>query len=230
VSPTAIKYIPLFFFPLQLNMHKYLIIFAYTLKKLNICVFASGSGTNFKAILEARKSGIITSGVKLLITNNSDCGAVSIAKENGIPVFHISRKVYPEASEEEYANLFLDKLSEHKIDFIALAGYMKMLDVRIVRKFPNRIVNIHPALLPKFGGKGMYGMNVHRAVIEAGERESGVTIHYVNEKYDEGKILLQEKVEVSTDDTPESLQKKVLKLEHRCYAQVIHDLEKNSEY
>lgn len=196
---------------------------------MNICIFASGSGTNFKAILEARKLGIITSEIKLLVTNNSDCGAVSIAKENNIPVFHISRKVYPDANDEEYANLFLEKFTEHKIEFIALAGYMKMLDVRIVRKFPNRIVNIHPALLPKFGGKGMYGMNVHRAVIEAGEKESGVTIHYVNEKYDEGEIILQERVPVSSDDTAETLQKKVLKLEHRCYAQVIHDLEKNAE-
>jgi phosphoribosylglycinamide formyltransferase-1 len=102
---------------------------------------------------------------------------------------------------------------------------MKMIDVKIIRKFPNRIINIHPALLPKFGGKGMYGMNVHRAVIEAGEKESGVTIHYVNEKYDEGEIILQEKVAVSPDDTAETLQKKVLKLEHRFYAEVISKIE-----
>ena len=192
---------------------------------MNICVFASGSGTNFKAIIEAKKSGIIKSDISLLITNNSDCGAVSIAKESNIPVFHISRKIYPNASDEEYASLFLDKLNEHKINFIVLAGYMKMIDVRIIRKFPNRIINIHPALLPKFGGKGMYGMNVHKAVIEAGEKESGVTIHYVNENYDEGKIILQKKVEVSPDDTAETLQKKVLKLEHKYYAEVIRKIE-----
>lgn len=196
---------------------------------MNICVFASGSGTNFKAIIEAKKSGIINSDILLLITNNSDCGAVSIAKENGISVFHISRKVYPNASDDEYANLFLDKMDEYKINFIVLAGYMKMLDASIIKKFPNRIINIHPALLPKFGGKGMYGMNVHKAVIEAGEKESGVTIHYVNEKYDEGKIILKEKVEVSTDDTAETLQKKVLKLEHKYYAFVISEIEKNVE-
>lgn len=196
---------------------------------MNICVFASGSGTNFKAIIEAKKSGIIHSDISLLITNNSDCGAVAIAKENSIPVFHISRKAYPDLSEEEYANLFLDKLGEHKINFIVLAGYMKMLDARIIRKFPKRIINIHPALLPKYGGKGMYGMNVHKAVIEAGEKESGVTIHYVNEKYDEGEIILQEKVAVSPDDTAETLQKKVLKSEHRCYAFVISEIEKNVE-
>jgi phosphoribosylglycinamide formyltransferase 1 len=196
---------------------------------LNICIFASGSGTNFKAILEAKKSGIIISDIKLLVTNNSECGAVSIARENCIPVFHISRKVYPDLSDEDYANLFLKKFSEHNIDFIVLAGYMKMLDVRIIRKFPDRIINIHPALLPKFGGKGMYGMNVHRAVIEAGEKESGVTIHYVNEKYDEGKIILQEKVEVLPDDDAETLQKRVLKLEHKYYAFVISEIEKGKE-
>jgi phosphoribosylglycinamide formyltransferase 1 len=192
---------------------------------LNICIFASGSGTNFKAIIEAKKSGIINSEISLLVTNNSDCGAVAIAKENGIPVFHISRKVYPDASDEEYANLFLEKFSEHNIDFIVLAGYMKMLDVRIIRKFPNRIINIHPALLPKFGGKGMYGMNVHKAVIEAGEKESGVTIHYVNENYDEGKIIFQERVKVEPNDDAETLQKKVLKLEHKYYAEVIRKIE-----
>jgi phosphoribosylglycinamide formyltransferase 1 len=195
---------------------------------LNICIFASGSGTNFKAILEAKRNGIIISGIKLLITNNSDCKAVCIAKENGIPVFHVSRKVYPDLSEKDYANLFLEKFEEHKIDFIVLAGYMKMVSPIIIRKFPNRIINIHPALLPKFGGKGMYGMNVHRAVIEAGEKVSGVTIHYVNENYDEGKIIFQKTVEISEDDDAFSLQKKVLKLEHKYYAEMIRKIE-NSE-
>ena len=195
---------------------------------MNICIFASGSGTNFRALIEAKKSGIIKSDISLLITNNSDCGAVSIAKENHIPYFHISRKVFPDCSDEEYARIFLDKLEEHKIDFIALAGYMKMIDARVIRKFPDRIINIHPALLPTFGGKGMYGMNVHKAVIEAGVKESGVTIHYVNENYDDGKIILQEKVEVAPDDTVESLQKKVLKLEHRCYAMAIRIIEKKN--
>jgi formyltetrahydrofolate-dependent phosphoribosylglycinamide formyltransferase len=193
---------------------------------LNICVFASGSGTNFKAIIEAKKSGIIFSGINLLVTNNSECGAVGIARENNIPVFHISRKVYPGLNDEEYSNLLLNKLEEHKIDFIVLAGYMKMMDVKVVRRFPDRIINIHPALLPNFGGKGMYGMNVHMAVIEAGAKVSGVTIHYVNENYDEGKIIFQKSIEVSDDDTAETLQKKVLKLEHKYYAEVIAMFEK----
>jgi formyltetrahydrofolate-dependent phosphoribosylglycinamide formyltransferase len=195
---------------------------------LNICIFASGSGTNFKAILAAKKTGIISSNISLLVTNNSDCGAVNIAKENDIPVFHISRKVYPNCTDEEYANLFLKKFEEYNIDFIVLAGYMKILDVRIIKKYSNRIINIHPALLPNFGGKGMYGMNVHRAVIASGAKESGVTIHFVNENYDDGKIIFQERVEVSKDDDAESLQKKVLKLEHKYYAEVIRRIE-NSE-
>jgi phosphoribosylglycinamide formyltransferase 1 len=192
---------------------------------LNICIFASGSGTNFKAILEAKKSGIIVSDIKLLVTNNSDCGAAAIAAENGIPVFHISRKVYPELSEKEYADLFLKKFEEHKINFIVLAGYMKMMSPIIIRKFPDRIINIHPALLPKYGGKGMYGMNVHRAVIEAGEKFSGITIHYVNENYDEGKIIFQKTVDIAEDDNAESLQKKVLKLEHKYYSEIINKIE-----
>lgn len=195
---------------------------------MNICIFASGSGTNFKAILEAKKSGIIVSDIKLLVTNNSDCGAVAIAKENNIPVFHISRKVYPDLSDENYANLFMQKFAEHEIDLIVLAGYMKMMSPVIIRKFPKRIINIHPALLPKFGGKGMYGMNVHRAVIEAGEKVSGITIHFVNEKYDEGEIIFQKTVDVADDDDADSLQKKVLKLEHKYYSEVIHKIE-NSE-
>lgn len=195
---------------------------------MNICVFASGSGTNFRAIIESKKSGIIKSDISLLITNNSDCGAVQIALENHIPFYHISRKVYPDCSEEEYAGIFLDKMEEHKIDFIVLAGYMKMIDASIIRKFDKRIINIHPALLPSFGGKGMYGMNVHKAVIESGAKESGVTIHFVNEKYDEGEIILQEKVQVEPEDTAETLQKKVLKLEHRCYALAISNIEKKN--
>jgi phosphoribosylglycinamide formyltransferase 1 len=189
-------------------------------------VFASGSGTNFQAILNARKKGIFNSDIILLITNNSKCGAAEIAKENGVEVVHISRKIYPDLSDSVYTNLFLDKLNLYKIDLIVLAGYMKMLDPLIVRKYHNRILNIHPALLPSFGGEGMYGINVHKAVIEAGVKVSGVTIHFVNENYDEGKIIFQKCVEVSEDDDEYSLQKKVLVLEHKYYSHVISEIEK----
>jgi phosphoribosylglycinamide formyltransferase-1 len=192
---------------------------------LNISVFASGTGSNFLAILKARKEGIIKSNISLLITNNSSCGAVNIAREYGIEVIHISRKVYPQLTEKEYANVFLNVLSKHSIDLIVLAGYMKMVEPEVVRTFKNRIINIHPALLPMFGGKGMYGINVHKAVIKAGVKVTGITIHCVNENYDEGKILFQKCIEVDEADDEYSLQKRVLELEHKYYPYVISLIE-----
>jgi phosphoribosylglycinamide formyltransferase-1 len=192
---------------------------------LNISVFASGTGSNFLAILKAQKEGLIKSNISLLITNNSNCGAVSIANEFGVEVVHISRKVYPYLSDKEYANVFLDVLFKHSIDLIVLAGYMKMVEPEVVRNFRNRIINIHPALLPMFGGKGMYGINVHKAVIQAGVKVTGITIHCVNENYDEGKILFQKCIEVNETDDEYSLQKRVLELEHKYYPYVISLIE-----
>ena len=192
---------------------------------MNICVFASGSGTNFSAILEQRKRGCIKSDIKLLITNNSGCGAVEIAKCNNVDVFHISRKVYPDLPPSDYSNLFISKLEEFEIDLIVLAGYMKMLPPEVVKKFRYRIINIHPALLPLFGGKGMYGINVHKAVIETGVKVTGVTIHFVNEYYDSGLIIFQKCVPVAEDDNEHSLQARVQKAEHECYPQVIKLIE-----
>ena len=189
-------------------------------------MFASGSGTNFRAILEHRNKGELKSDVKLLITNNSSCGAVSIARENGIEIVHISRKVFPDLSSQEYSNLFLSALSKHNIDLIVLAGYMKMLPREVVTHYKGRIINIHPALLPKYGGQGMYGINVHRAVIESGDKETGVTVHYVDENYDEGEIIHQEKIDVNENDTPESLMERVKEIEHKVYPKVIKNLEK----
>lgn len=192
---------------------------------MNISVFASGTGSNFHAILKARKEGLVKSNIPLLITNNSTCGAVSIAREFGVEVVHISRKVYPHLSDKEYANVFLDVLFKHSIDLIVLAGYMKMVEPEVVKNFRNRIINIHPALLPMFGGKGMYGINVHKAVIQAGVKVTGITIHCVNENYDEGKILFQKCIEVKETDDEYSLQKRVLELEHHYYPYVISLIE-----
>ena len=194
-------------------------------RNLNICIFASGTGTTFNAILKAKKRGKIKSEIPLLITNNSKCKAAEIAKRNNMNVIHISRKVYTDHSDQTYSNLFLSALKKHNIDLIILAGYMKLIEVPVVRRYKNRIVNIHPALLPSFGGKGMYGMNVHRAVIEAGVKVSGVSIHFANEMYDEGDIIFQKCVPVSDDDDEFSLQKKVLKLEHKSYVEVIKMME-----
>ncbi|MFA5012221.1 MAG: phosphoribosylglycinamide formyltransferase [Ignavibacteria bacterium] len=192
---------------------------------MNICVFASGSGSNFRALLEARKSNYIKSEFKLLITNNSRCGAVDIAKEFDVESFHISRKVFHDLNDSDYAKLFSDLLDKYSINLIVLAGYMKMIEPAVIRKFKNRIINIHPALLPSFGGKGMYGMNVHKAVIDSGAKESGVTIHLVDEIYDNGRILLQEKVNVDSNDDELTLQKKVLTLEHKYFKEVIKQIE-----
>ncbi len=200
------------------------------MNNLNISVFASGGGSNFKAILKAKRNGIIKSNIPLLITNNSHCGAVEIAKKNSVNVVHISRKVYPDLDEKEYSQVFLNVLEKFKIDLIVLAGYMKLLPEYVVERYENRIINIHPALLPSFCGKGMYGINVHRAVLEAGVKVTGITIHYVNKEYDKGKIIFQKCVEIKENDNEISLQKRVLKYEHKYYPLVIASLEKIISY
>jgi len=192
---------------------------------LNICIFASGAGSNFQAILDAKSKGIIHSNINLLITNNSKCGAVEIAESNYIDVIHISRKVYPHLDYVQYLNLFISALRKYKINLIVLAGYMKKIENEIVREYKNRIINIHPALLPSFGGENMYGINVHNAVIESGVKVSGLTIHFVNEEYDRGKIIYQKCVEIDDTDDAVSLQKKILNYEHESYPEVIKRIE-----
>jgi phosphoribosylglycinamide formyltransferase-1 len=194
---------------------------------LNICVFASGAGSNFRAILSAVKSGLLRSKVKLLITNNPGCGAVAAAEEFNVEAFSINRKIYSGLSDRDYSQKFLEVLKSEQIDFIVLAGYMKPVPDEVIESYRNRITNIHPALLPSFGGKGMFGMNVHEAVIKSGVKVSGITIHFVNEIYDEGKIIFQKCIEVENDETPESLQKKIQKLEHEYYPEIIRLFEEN---
>lgn len=194
---------------------------------MKICVFASGTGTNFRSILESRRKNEIDSDVELLITNNSVCGAAQIARKEGIEVIHISRKVFPDLSSLDYSNLFISALKKHNIDLIVLAGYMKMLPREVVSQYKGRIINIHPALLPKYGGQGMFGINVHRAVIDSGDKETGVTVHYVDENYDEGEIIYREKISVNENDTPESLMERVKEIEHKVYPKVIKNLEKS---
>ncbi|HMQ70588.1 MAG TPA: phosphoribosylglycinamide formyltransferase [Ignavibacteria bacterium] len=192
---------------------------------MNICIFASGTGSNFNAILKAVKSKKLNSKISLLISNNPDCGAVSIAKENKTDIEIINRKKYPDLTDKQYSGIFLKTLNEHNIDLIVLCGYMKMIEKDVLKKYNNKIINIHPALLPSFGGKGMFGINVHKAVIAAGVKVSGITIHYVNENYDEGKIIFQKCCEVSEDDDEFTLQKRVLKMEHLYYWQVVRTIE-----
>ena len=193
---------------------------------MNICIFASGNGSNFKSIYRAHRKGKIKSNIKLLITNNSSCGVALFAKKYKIPCEHISSEKY---DDNELEIKMTSVLIKHKIDFIVLAGYMKKLPDSIVNKYQDRIINIHPALLPSFGGKGMYGLNVHKAVLESGVRYSGLTIHYVDNEYDNGRIIFQKSVKIDDEDTPETLQEKILKQEHIYYPKIIAELEKNYE-
>lgn len=196
---------------------------------MNICVFASGAGTNFKSILNSIKEGYLKSKVSLLVTNNPDCGAVIIAKKNKIDYLTVNKHRTQKHSNESNSKLILSALKKNNIDFIVLAGYMKMIHPDILKKFKNRIINIHPALLPSFGGKGMYGINVHKAVIASGAKVSGITVHFVNENYDEGKIILQKCCEVKPGDDEFTLQKRIQKMEHKYYPQVIRSFETRDE-
>ncbi len=186
-----------------------------------IGVMASGGGSNFKAIIERIGEGDLEAQCKFLITNNGTCGAVEHAKEYGIPVYHISGKTHPEQAAYEAA--LLEVLDKYDVDLLILAGYMKALPVCIVRRMENRILNIHPSLLPKYGGKGFWGIHVHEAVIAAHEKESGPTVHLVSEEIDQGKILAQVKVPVLEGDTPEVLAARVLEQEHNLYWKTIRD-------
>lgn len=179
-----------------------------------IAIFASGSGTNAEVIMRYFQHHPSVK-VKLVLTNNENAKVLERAKQFDIPTIAFSR--------EEYKNsdLILSWLQQHEITHVVLAGFLWLVPDYLVKAFSNRIVNIHPALLPKFGGKGMYGMRVHEAVKQANEASTGITIHLVNEHYDEGTILFQASCPVTLDDTPEHIAKKVQALEHQHYPAVI---------
>jgi phosphoribosylglycinamide formyltransferase-1 len=187
--------------------------------KLSIAVFASGGGTNLQSLIDASRKGLFDGGIAAVISNNSGAYALERARNVGIAAYHISGKVFPER--ERLAGEMLKTLEKHNSNLIVLAGYMKLLPMEIVRKYKNRILNIHPALLPEYGGKGMYGMNVHKAVIESGDKISGATVHFVDEIFDHGVILIQRTVPVLPDDDPESLAAKVLKVEHKILPEAV---------
>ncbi|MEX1140298.1 MAG: phosphoribosylglycinamide formyltransferase [Bacteroidota bacterium] len=182
---------------------------------MKIAVFASGRGSNFQAILDGIREGLLPAQVCSVISNNSAAGALQTARSHNIPAFHLSQKQFP--SEDAFSNSLLSLLQDHGAQFIALAGYLKKLPVPVVEYYRNKIINVHPALLPSFGGSGMYGRHVHEAVIAAGVKVSGATVHLVDEVYDRGPIVLQKPVEVTVDDDAESLAAKVLVIEHEIY-------------
>ncbi len=190
--------------------------------KTRLAVFCSGNGSNFRSIYQAIAEKPLNAEIVLCLSNRSACGAMEFAQENGIATLHITEKQF--ASFDEFAAAMIHALREHRIENILLAGYMRKVPEAVVRAFPDKILNIHPALLPKFGGEGMYGIHVHAAVLQAGEKESGATVHFVNEEYDKGRILLQHRVPVLPDDTSESLAERVLECEHRLYAEALEKL------
>jgi phosphoribosylglycinamide formyltransferase-1 len=182
---------------------------------MNIAIFASGRGSNFQAILSAIDAGLLPARVTVLISNRSDAAALDIARARKIQTSHLSQKMFP--SEEALVEAMLNVLSQQRAELLVLAGYLKKIPLQVVRRYRNRIVNIHPALLPLFGGAGMYSHFVHEAVIASGMKVTGATVHLVDEEYDRGPIVIQRTVEIIQEDTPDLLAVKVLKIEHEIY-------------
>jgi phosphoribosylglycinamide formyltransferase-1 len=189
---------------------------------LNIAVFASGRGSNFRALFDSLQKESIETRICLLISNNSDAGAMEFARSVGIRTLHLSQKKF--SSQAKFTTAMLGALHENNIDLIVLAGYMKKIDPEIVAAYRGRIINIHPALLPEFGGPGMYGRHVHEAVLRAGKKYSGVTVHYVDEDFDHGSIIIQARIPVLENDTPESLAERVLKVEHKLLPMAVKQI------
>ena len=182
-----------------------------------IAIFASGSGSNAEqiALYFAQNANVE---VALIFSNNPKAGVIERARRLHIPVVLFDKKTFYDTPK------IIQILQNEQIDLIVLAGFMMLIPEALVKAFPNKIVNIHPALLPKFGGQGMYGHFVHQAVVAAGENESGITIHYVNEHYDEGTIIFQAKCPVLPTDTPDDVAQKIHVLEHRHYPEIIEKL------
>lgn len=193
--------------------------------RLKLGIFASGRGSNFSAILDKSKQGALDADIKLLVTNNKNAGAIKKALAHKIPFVIIRRSMFDKRV--DFIKKMLMILKDHNISFIALAGYMKKIPAEVVSKYENKITNIHPALLPSFGGKGMYGTYVHKNVLETGCKVTGVTVHLVDNKYDHGPIVAQRCVEVKEGDTVESLSGRVLKVEHQIYPEVLQLFAKN---
>lgn len=186
---------------------------------LRIAVLASHGGSNLQALIDGCASGQIDGEVVLVVSNNKKAFALERARNHHIDTLILTDAAYP--APNEYAGELLSQLANRNVNLICLAGYMKMIPQPVIEGYRDRIINIHPALLPKHGGKGMYGIHVHESVIAARESETGVTIHLVNEHYDDGRIIAQESIAVHPDDTPQSLQERVLELEHQLYPDTV---------
>jgi phosphoribosylglycinamide formyltransferase-1 len=182
----------------------------------SLIIFASGTGTNANAIINYfKKTG--QARVSLIVSNKADAGVLNIAKREDIPTLILERNSFHDIQ-------LIEQLTEHRPSLIILAGFLWKVPEALVAAFPGKIINIHPALLPGFGGKGMYGHNVHNAVLSAKHKESGITIHYVNEHYDEGNIILQARCKVAPEDTADTLANRIHNLEHFYFPRAIEYL------
>lgn len=178
------------------------------LKKARIAVFVSGGGTNLEALLNAQESGAIPHGeIVLVVASNETAYALTRAANHGVPGVAVPRK---QMSQEAFESSISQKLAEYQVDIIVLAGFLSILSERFVRQWPDRIINVHPSLIPSFCGKGMYGLKVHEAALAKGVKVTGATVHLVNEIPDGGRILLQKAVDILPDDTAETLQRRVM--------------------
>ena len=185
----------------------------------NIAILASGNGTNAENIIRYFQEKA-SACVNLVLTNRQNAFVLERAKERNVPCAYLDKDDW------ESGEAVLSMLQKYNIDFVVLAGFLARIPDNVLHAYPNKMINIHPSLLPKFGGKGMYGDRVHEAVIAAGEKESGITIHYTNERYDEGAIVCQEKCPVLPEDTSEELAQRIHKLEYEFYPKVIERLVK----
>ncbi len=191
---------------------------------MKLAVFVSGKGTNLLNIIKKNRDGFLRSEVVLVISDR-DCEAIENSEREGIRTKVADPRNF--ADEMEFGNALVEALNNSEADFIVLAGYLKKVPNIVVKKFANRIINVHPALLPSFGGKGMYGMKVHQAVIDYGCKVSGATVHLVDAEYDHGPVVLQRCVPVSEDDSPETLASKIHKLEYELLPEAIKLFENN---
>jgi phosphoribosylglycinamide formyltransferase-1 len=194
--------------------------------KLRIAVMASGSGTTLQAIIDACEAGTLAGEIVLVISNNSRSGVVDRARRHRLSVVHLSSHTHPDAEALDHA--IAECLCEHSPDVVLLAGYMKKLGPHVLEAFAGRIINTHPSLLPKFGGKGMYGSHVHAAVIAAGDERTGISVHLVDRDYDTGRVLAQREVEVGAADTPGSLAQRVQSVERPFLIEVLQQIASGS--
>lgn len=194
----------------------------WEMEKINIAYFVSGSGTNFQNLESFCRKNLTKVKGTLVIGNKDQIGAKEKAEQFNIPFITLKESDF--STYELYASALLDLLTTHQIDLICLAGYLKKIPNEVIRHFNQRIINIHPSLLPSFGGKGMYGIRVHQAVLVRGCKISGASTHFVSDQYDEGQLIIQKCIQIADNETPETLQTKVLDIEYQIYIETITTL------